>query len=80
MMGDRLTVVLNDQTIIDDVQLPSVEDRGPIALQHHGTQELDGEWTEFTFSCSVSKYIYQGNLILKAWIGRLMTSILVPRF
>lgn len=44
MMGDRLTVVLNDQTIIDDVQLPGVDDRGPIALQHHGSK-VDGEWT-----------------------------------
>lgn len=43
MIGDRLTVVLNDQTIIDDVQLPDVEDRGPIALQHHGNK-VDGEW------------------------------------
>lgn len=44
MIGDRLTVVLNDQLIIDDVQLPGVNDRGPIALQHHGSK-VDGEWT-----------------------------------
>lgn len=43
MKGDRLTVILNDQTIIDDVQLPGVNDRGPIALQHHGNK-VDGEW------------------------------------
>ncbi|WP_340105318.1 3-keto-disaccharide hydrolase [Rhodohalobacter sp. 8-1] len=43
MIGDRLTVVLNEQTIIEDVQLPDVDDRGPIALQHHGNK-VDGEW------------------------------------
>lgn len=36
MAGDRLTVVLNGQTVIDDAQLPGIPERGPIALQHHG--------------------------------------------
>jgi hypothetical protein len=36
MKGDRLTVVLNGQTVIEDAQLPGVAPRGPIALQHHG--------------------------------------------
>lgn len=36
MKGDRLTVVLNDQTVIENAQLPGVPKRGPIALQHHG--------------------------------------------
>jgi hypothetical protein len=36
MKGDRLTVVLNDQTVIENAQLPGVPARGPIALQHHG--------------------------------------------
>lgn len=36
MKGDRLTVVLNGQTIIENAQLPGVPTRGPIALQHHG--------------------------------------------
>jgi hypothetical protein len=36
MKGDRLTVVLNGQTIIENAQLPGVPARGPIALQHHG--------------------------------------------
>jgi hypothetical protein len=43
MIGDRLTVVLNDHTVIDDVQLPGVNDSGRIALQHHG-HKVDGEW------------------------------------
>lgn len=36
MKGDRLTVVLNGQTVIEQAQLPDVAPRGPIALQHHG--------------------------------------------
>jgi sugar lactone lactonase YvrE len=36
MKGDRLTVVLNENTVIDNAQLPGVPARGPIALQHHG--------------------------------------------
>jgi 3-keto-disaccharide hydrolase len=36
MRGERLTVVLNDQTVIEDVQLPGVPARGPLALKHHG--------------------------------------------
>lgn len=36
LQGDRLTVVLNDQTVIDDARLPGIPQRGPIALQHHG--------------------------------------------
>jgi hypothetical protein len=33
---DRITVVLNGRTVIDNVQLPGIPDRGPIGLQHHG--------------------------------------------
>lgn len=36
MKGDRLTVVLNGKTVIENAQLPGVPARGPIALQHHG--------------------------------------------
>jgi hypothetical protein len=36
MVGDRLTVKLNGQTVIENAQLPGVAPRGPIALQHHG--------------------------------------------
>lgn len=36
LRGDRLTVVLNGKTAIDDAQLPGLPDRGPLALQHHG--------------------------------------------
>ena len=44
MKGDRLTVVLNGVTVLDNAQLPGVAARGPIALQHHG-QKNDGVWT-----------------------------------
>jgi Domain of Unknown Function (DUF1080) len=36
LKGDRLTVVLNGTTVIEDAELPGIPDRGPIALQHHG--------------------------------------------
>jgi hypothetical protein len=36
MKADRLTVVLNGQTVLDNAQLPGVPKRGKIALQHHG--------------------------------------------
>ncbi len=37
MKGDRLSVVLNDQLVLDQAQLPGVAPRGPIALQKHGS-------------------------------------------
>jgi hypothetical protein len=36
MVGERLTVRLNDQTVIENARLPGVPQRGKIALQHHG--------------------------------------------
>jgi hypothetical protein len=36
LRGDRLTVVLNGKTVIQDAELPGIPARGPIALQHHG--------------------------------------------
>ena len=36
LKSDRLTVVLNGQTVIDQEQLPGLPARGPIGLQHHG--------------------------------------------
>jgi hypothetical protein len=44
MKGDRLTVVLNGITVLENAPLPGVPARGPIALQHHG-QKKDGVWT-----------------------------------
>ena len=36
MKDDRLTVVLNGQTVIDKAQLPGVPAKGKLGLQHHG--------------------------------------------
>ena len=36
MRGDRLTVNLNSEVVIENAQLPGVPARGSIALQHHG--------------------------------------------
>jgi len=36
MKGDRLTVVLNGQTVLENAELPGVAAEGPIALQMHG--------------------------------------------
>ena len=36
VVGDRVTVMLNSQIVIDDAQIPGMPERGPIALQHHG--------------------------------------------
>jgi hypothetical protein len=44
MKGDRLTVVLNGVTVIENAELPGVPAKGPIALQHHGDMK-DGQWT-----------------------------------
>jgi hypothetical protein len=35
MKGDRLSVVLNGQKVIEDAQLPGIPAKGPIALQHY---------------------------------------------
>jgi hypothetical protein len=43
MKGDRLTVVLNGVTVIENAQLPGVPAKGPIALQHHG-EKKNGVW------------------------------------
>lgn len=44
LVGDRLTVVLNGKTVIEDAQLPGIPERGPLSLQHHGGFK-DGKYT-----------------------------------
>ncbi|HWB00307.1 MAG TPA: DUF1080 domain-containing protein [Pirellulales bacterium] len=44
MRGDRVTVVLNDVTVIEKAQLPGIPTRGRIALQHHGAMK-NGQWS-----------------------------------
>src|SRR4030042_526465 len=41
--GDRLTVVLNDLTLIKNAYLPGLPAEGPVGLQHHGDKR-NGEW------------------------------------
>jgi hypothetical protein len=36
LKGDRLTVVLNGISVIENAELPGIPARGPLALQHHG--------------------------------------------
>jgi hypothetical protein len=43
MKGERLTVVLNGQPVLEDARLPGVPAKGKIALQHHGELEA-GRW------------------------------------
>ena len=42
MRGERLTVVLNGQTVIDNARLPGIPEKGPLALQHHGGMTKEG--------------------------------------
>jgi hypothetical protein len=44
LKSDRLTVVLNGITVVENAQLPGIPARGPIALQHHGGYK-DGRYT-----------------------------------
>lgn len=44
--GDHVTVRLNGQTVIDNVELPGLPAKGPIGLQHHGGKnKKTGEWS-----------------------------------
>jgi putative heme-binding domain-containing protein len=36
LKGERITVLLNEKTVIDDARLPGVPAKGPIGLQHPG--------------------------------------------
>jgi hypothetical protein len=44
LVKDRLTVILNGVTVIEDAELPGIPERGPLALQHHGGYR-DGKYT-----------------------------------
>jgi hypothetical protein len=46
LKGDRLTVVLNGVTVIENAELPGIPAEGPIALQHHGGYSAEtGKYT-----------------------------------
>ncbi len=36
LRGERLTVILNGKTVIENAELPGLPATGPLALQHHG--------------------------------------------
>ena len=59
MKGDRLTVVLNGITVIENAQLPGVPARGRIALQHHGAKK-NGAWTGPPGARPVPQHLHQG--------------------
>jgi hypothetical protein len=42
--GKSVTVVLNGKTVIPTAEMPSLPQRGPVALQHHGSKR-GGQWT-----------------------------------
>lgn len=44
LLGDRVTVVLNNHQVIDNAHVPDVPASGPIGLQHHGNFS-GGRWT-----------------------------------
>jgi hypothetical protein len=44
VVGNRLTVLLNHQTVLENAELPDLPERGRIALQHHGGVNADGTY------------------------------------
>lgn len=44
MVGDRLTVILNNKMVLENAQLPEIPATGRIALQHHGGRNDDGSY------------------------------------
>lgn len=45
MKGERVSVKLNGQQVLENARLPEIPKRGRIALQHHGGKNKDGEWS-----------------------------------
>lgn len=44
MIGDRLTVILNNKMVLENAQLPEIPEVGRLALQHHGGVNPDGSY------------------------------------
>ena len=44
LKGEYLTVLLNDQRVIQEARLPGIPARGRLGLQHHGSKR-NGEWS-----------------------------------
>jgi hypothetical protein len=43
VLKGKVTVNLNGKTVLPGVEIPGFPEKGPIGLQHHGTQK-DGQW------------------------------------
>ena len=43
--GQTVGVVLNGKPVIAGLTIPDLPPRGPIAFQHHGAKDKDGNWT-----------------------------------
>lgn len=43
LVGDKVTVLLNDHLVLEQAELPGIPPRGPIVLQHHGGPGKDGQ-------------------------------------
>ena len=43
LKGDRVTIILNGKTVIENAQMPGIAEKGPIGLQHHGNWR-DGKY------------------------------------
>ena len=44
MIGDRLTVLLNNKMVLENAKLPGIPEKGRLALQHHGGKLKDGTY------------------------------------
>jgi hypothetical protein len=44
VQGNTVTILLNGQAVVPGVSIPGLPPRGPLGLQHHGSQK-DGAWT-----------------------------------
>jgi hypothetical protein len=44
MIKDRLTVIENNQMVLENAHLPDVPEKGQLALQHHGGRNPDGTY------------------------------------
>jgi hypothetical protein len=46
LKGERVTVVLNGEKVIDNALVPGLPEKGPIVLQHHGGKDpKTGKWS-----------------------------------
>ena len=54
--GNTVKVLLNGKVVLPGVTIPGLPERGPIALQHHGSQK-DGQWTGPPVPTPVPQYL-----------------------